>query len=659
MTTIERSTAARFAPLRAGIAAARGILDELTQADAAVRAIKEEAKKLPKAAKERLREDSAYKARLAAAERHFKTLKYNLIPRCRRDWRGALGAWFASAIVVEEDKPVFPALLGTGGSDGRLDFTNNNLQRLADLFDETSGAPRAECEDWFRLALFGGTGRGLVGDLAVGQFQPGAAGGANAGNGPSANSLLNPADFVLMMEGTLNFQTAVTKRAQASAGAFAAAPFALPANAAAYSTASASDESARGEQWMPLWGQPLRRAELAHLLAEGRSRVGTKSAREPVQFARAITTLGVARGLDGFQRFGFIERNGQSNLAVPLGRFRVPERAHPRGLLVAELESWAAVLRRQSRDNHAPLRLQAAERGLTNSLFGALAHPAEPGHWQEILLSLAAVEAVQVTGSGIKAGPIPRLSTGWVAAADDGSPEFRLALAFALQHGADGQDPIRRHWLPLKKGFPRFETTGDATHTRLASKPEVVLHGREGIADAIALVERRFIEGAQRGRRHLPLTPGRHADAALGDLAQLLAGKVDLDRTVALGRALMALDLAAWSRQPVGLKAPPVVWPEDSWIAIRLASLPWPLDDHRNPGCDPAIFRRLVAGDASGALEISLRRLAVAGVRSPLRAGGVSPASARLWAASLAFPISRHTAGRLANRLAPAANKEQ
>ena len=43
--------------------------------------------------------------------------------------------WLNAAYVLGIDgKTVYPAMLGSGGNDGRLDFTNNYMQRLAEMF---------------------------------------------------------------------------------------------------------------------------------------------------------------------------------------------------------------------------------------------------------------------------------------------------------------------------------------------------------------------------------------------------------------------------------------------------------------------------------------------------------------------------------------------
>ncbi len=179
--------------------------------------------------------------------------------------------------------------------------------------------------------------------------------------------------------------------------------------------------------------------------------------------------------------------------------------------------------------------------------------------------------------------------------------------------------------------------------------------GRSGVDDAIALVERRLVESAGGGLRSLTLRPAVRAEARLADIGAWLRGVVDADRTLALARALMALDRRLWAEQWIDrVPAPPVDdWPDDAWLCIRLAYWPWPLTGGQPVPCDPAILRRLTSGDAAGALQLALRRLRAIGLTPTVRAAAVASGTAGLWAAALAFPLSRHTAERALRRLAP------
>ena len=585
--------------------------------------------------------------------------------------------FYRSAIVdVGGDRPAYPSMWGSGGNDGAIDFTARYMENLVFVFDPDN----AQSASLLASALTGTQVKDLLKGKGgkVGQFFPGGAGGANSvnGTGTQDDTLLNPWDFVLMLEGAVCFTSHVSRQSVSSSSR-AASPFAVNACGAAYASASASDESARGEQWMPLWSRPSTYTELRQLLAEGRAQVGTEAAREPLDLARAVRSIGTARGIGAFQRYGYIERNGQSNLAVPLGRFQVLDRPSEYLSCIEDLDLWMRRLRREARDGNAPTHLAVVEKQLVDALFAVAEHPQNHECWQDVLLRLGTLEGVMRRGSGFAAQPVPRLRPDWVTASYDGSAEYRLALAFALQScvyrvsGRRVEDQIRRHWLPLKPKRPQFPldperklqfaTTGTSAGTRLDMRPEVVMHGRRGLDDAITLVERRLIEASRGEIRHLPLKAAPHAAAGIADLTMLLGGGVNIDHTLTLARALMALDRKAWAEQYIPFDSPRTAdWPDDAWLAIRLSALPWPIETRTgfklDIGTDPAIIRRLAAGDAASAVALALRRLRAADVRCTVRAGTATPDTARLWAAALAFPITQRTARRFLNRLDP--NKE-
>lgn len=704
---LERSTAPRFKRFRDGVAEARKLLDEISQADAAIRAIKARTKTTAKsfqsetqrqlletnetyrsllrqlreqlngpdlsaekradveneiatlasitkkAAKpptrieaESLKASSGYKRVLAAAERNFKALKATLIPNCRRLWRGPHAEWLSAAVVLDEGgNPEWPSLLGTGGNDGNLDFTNNFMQQLGSLFDMKSetGNPTDTARELLENALWTEPANHLT-SAAVGQYQPCSAGGANSSTGFASGNLVNPWDFILMMEGAILFTSQTTRRLDPSAFSRASAPFAVRPHTAGIATPG-SEKAQRGEQWMPLWKQPATLSETAALLREGRVQLDRQPANRPIDMARAIGRLGVARGIEAFVRYGYLERNGQSTLAVPLGRVNV--RHHPRGYLIDDLAGWMDRVQRRSRDKNAPARFVHAERRLADAAFAALTHDYTCDRWQAILRAAADIEAIQATGTGIEAGPIPPLRPDWVGAVADDSAEVRLALA--LGSGAAGYtregrpiDPIRHHALPLERGSRRFKTADK----KLVNDPRVVLMGRDLIRDLVAIVERRLIEAGMRGQRRSWLVAAPGCGARLGDLARFLSGTVDLDKILGLARAFMAIKWDEWSRPQLPRAASSAEMPEECWLAVRLACLPWSLTADKDIPADMRLVRLLNSGDAGRAIEIACSRLRSAGIRPPIQAGVTDALSARRWAAALAFPIHRDTALR-------------
>ncbi|MFM2092185.1 MAG: type CRISPR-associated protein Csx17, partial [Planctomycetota bacterium] len=88
--------------------------------------------------------------------------KAAMIATCRASWRGGLARWLATAVVLDQDlTPKYPALLGTGGNDGRLDFTNNLMQRWVELI-ESDGTASKTARLLLRAAISGIPAPGLA-----------------------------------------------------------------------------------------------------------------------------------------------------------------------------------------------------------------------------------------------------------------------------------------------------------------------------------------------------------------------------------------------------------------------------------------------------------------------------------------------------------------
>lgn len=655
---IEASPAPRFRSYREGITAAKRLLGPISEADENVRVLKEQTRVTRGMSSEerreaaRLKKDPDHKARLAEAERRFKTQKNDLLPWCRREWRSRHLEWMNAAVVLTPgEDPSFPSLLGTGGNDGRLDFTNNFMQRWAELvdLDTPDAGARPHARPLLERALFSTPAPAEKGDVAIGQFHPGAAGGANATTGPAADSRGNPWDFILALEGSILIQARATRRLDATAGSKASAPFAFFSQVTGYASGG-GEKASRGEQWLPVWSSPSSLGELKDIFGEARMRLGTGAATRPVDALRALSRLGTARGLDGFVRYGYLERQGQSNLAIPLGRLAV--RTRPEARLVDDIGPWLDRLDRTRNAEHCPASLQTAVKNLSDAVFTALSQNPTPSRWEAVLVAAARVECLQARGTGFEAGPIPRLTSGWLQAVDDGSPEVRLALALAraCADPSKSHDParggVRRHALPIDdKG--RFRTSDDGK--RLLHASDFVMSARDLTSDLLALLRRRSVEKSEGG---FGLRAQRNP-AAVADVARFIQGDVDDRRILDLARAFMALDGPSLPSPRSSRATDERPEPEPSWWLLRLALAGEAFEPIALPTFDPAILRRGAAGDGPGAVQIAARRLAGRGLR-PVFAGTIaSPELARRWTAALAFPLSAHAYQLAAGQLDP------
>jgi CRISPR-associated protein Csx17 len=566
-----------------------------------------------------------------------------LLNELRRRLRGTGVTWLDTVKVLVGDSYRSPALFGTGGNEGSGSYTSAYLAAIVRCVIE-------RVEDR-ALGLFAGESNldrdpllKYSWDGHFGQFVP--SGSASAW------------DLLLAFEGALAFRSNVTLSTSGDRR-FLSSPFFFAAQGGGAASSSTYDElvinkgrasPGRGEQWFPLWRTPVGADELQRVIAEGKCANGRSRALRAVDAARSIRRLGAARGLTAFTRYGYFQRNNQAtHFAVPLGK--VTPDTHPSLRLVDELANWMTNLQRFAREAHAPSRLVRAERGFVDAVLDALLHPDEPARWQSVLAAMVGIEEVQLGGSATRAGPIPPLSYGWLTACDDGSTTWRLAVALgsaAASYDRRGRanDPVRHHWLPLKPGARQY----DEREKRLAKVPRVVMTGRDSTTDCIALVERRVLEATASRRLSLVAAPGYAA--GLADLAELISGNVDFDCVMTLARALMAVRWRGDAERP-RTRYYRGDWPDEAWMAIRLAHLASPLDKDRSTAVDGAIVRRLDSGDASAAVELALRRLRSAGLRPPLVTATTSPERARLWAAALAFPIDSRAARAMASRFAP------
>jgi len=251
----------------------------------------------------------------------------------------ALLPWIDAAVILTSQQAYFPPLLGTGGNDGRLDFSTNFHQRLLEVLDE---APKTHQRSLgYARDLITGVQSERLQVAPVGQFDPGAAGGRNSSPFGGADSLVNPWAYVLLVEGALLFASSAVRRHQHAAGR-AAMPFTVIASPDG--SGSGAQEESRGEVWTPVWVQPFTLPEIRQLFVDARASWNGRPAQRAVDFYAATRTLGVARGVDSFMRYGLHRRNGLAFVAVPIERVDVTEKPEVR--LVARLEEWVSWVRR-------------------------------------------------------------------------------------------------------------------------------------------------------------------------------------------------------------------------------------------------------------------------------------------------------------------------
>ena len=494
--------------------------------------------------------------RVKRVEREKKKAKRLLLPALRATTNTYHLEYIDACYVLATDEAPAP-LLGSGGNDGSRDFGVNFAERLKALFDLDSGAPRDREGSELKAALFG-IGRRLDAAGTMGQFSPGQ-GGVNATTGYEGDRPLNVWDVVLAMEGTLVFVGALTRRWGASGTAHAAFPFTFePIGAGAGGLSSTDPNRPRGEIWTPLWAKPATFSEVAAVFAEGRLTLGYRSARTGLDAARSVARMGLSRGIDGFERYSLIQPDSKMPYqATPVGRFNTPDR--PRRDLIEDLEvgNWLEKARGLA-GKSAPAHARSTMRQLDDALFRMTDANRAADGVRNALMALGGF--VDWLTSNAKAreslNPPPILSEGWTDAADDGSPEFRVAAALAglglptpsaeraapaaESDGATGEtiqpsetskaSPMAGHFAPVsEKGF---FTGGRRSWSKITTAPNVVWGGGGLVVNMIAVLERRLAEAAMRSLDDKPLAGG--AFARLNDVGAFLSTDFDDARCAAL-----------------------------------------------------------------------------------------------------------------------------
>ena len=625
-----------------------GIIKDLDKARAKAKPLQEKKRK-----KQPLSEDE--KNRLKELEAFIKRCKASAIANLRSEAPDWAVDWFDACQRIAQESTVFP-LLGSGGVDGSRDFGVNFGSALEHSFDFETGDPLENTIALIRESL----GFDIVPSLGLdnlGQYDP-AGSGENITSGFKGEQPFNPVDFILLLEGAVLFSGAATRRLGSSKTQIGF-PFTVGALTAGSGATASADDTGFNEFWAPIWTRPVCLVELSAFLTEGRTTVGQKTAKDALEFAVALSTLGSQRGITGYQRFALLQREPRNpKKATPIGRVQVRE--NPRASLVSELDAagWLARARRTVRDKTAPPSLGKIGRNLDEALF-RLTGDGSAQAMQEALMAFGALMLEVARRLDAKDGlrPPPPLSKEWTEAADDGSHEFALAAALAsLDATGDIRLPFRRHLAPLD-GSKKWESWADTTEAQVLA----VWTGRSLVRDTALVLERRLIEAQRHSftnqeKAELPLRGWRAAPLAA--VAAFLAGQTDDARIAALAVGL------AWCR--TGRHSNPGTREEAlpfAYAALKPLFAPegvGPAEVNEKKRVDPLPLVRLIR---AGRVGDAIRRAQIvaqgAGLPAPFvrREPAASLDPDRLTAALL-FPIAPKAYERLSERAYPDLQKE-
>lgn len=545
--------------------------------------------------------------------------------------------WLDAALVMTGNEVAFPPLLGSGGNDGRYDFSNNYLQAVVKAALDPQA--RASSREWLIDAL-GGTPAERERGMSLGHFLR----DASPVNSPAgeSDSLGNPWDLIVAVEGSLVLVAGAARRHDAGAEAALVAPFTARATGAGYGS-SVSGERGRAELWFPLWSLFASLREVEALAREARAQVGRRRARTGLDFVRAAGELGVARGIDAFERYAVLERAGQSSLAVPAGRVTVTPQ--PSAHALRSLDTWLERVLRFAGSDRCPRAAASAIKRLERDIF-ALAQRTDVTLAGRVLERLGAVEtalarsARRATDAGLS--PLRGVpAEPWLDIADDASAEFAVAASLASLRNPRGE-AIRDAWHGTSRVGNRriFDPDGRSRASGSAALSDRLaeLHARRAMESSRDPLSRDAPSG-RAFERGLPCDPGaarRFAKGLLQDerVGRLLAGLCLLDfsasqpnsvrRTFALPTPPFDLLALAWA----GTREVPLR-PRPTWAA-RL----------RNGAVEPVL--------ADAALRLRMAMLPPAATPRDLMVDRLD--GTRL-AASLLLPLALKERSRIARRL--------
>ncbi len=546
--------------------------------------------------------------------------KPKIVQEFRNRCPARLLSWIDASVVLASDRAYFPPLLGTGGNDGRLDFSTNFHEQLLTVLDATPRG-RALSAGCVR-DLLSGEQRERLSDAPVGQYDPAGAGGQRSSPYGAAASLVNPWQYVLLVEGTMLFASGAASRTQHGAGR-ASMPFTVD-NSPDGSDSGAVGEETRGEVWAPVWTRPFAYGEVRQLFSEARASWRGRPARRAVDFYAATRALGVASGVSEFMRYGIQQRNGLAFVAVLLDRVVVTDRAR-QVRLVGGIEDWVSWIPRSEATRAVGTALRAFEAALLHYV-----RDPEAGTLRDLLAALTSLE-LAAGRSGRTRDQIPTRRAPDasefldVMIENEQPPELRVAVGIAscaTLPGIDGRAArtMRQILLPMDPGLSgqRAQAAG-----RWRDTPLVPGYGarplRQVMADVLAWRSRTAAAESSAGRsggtsfRGVPtFRQGIRVPAA--DLHAWARGDLDDAALATWLRACLALDWRrtrqpAWDTGEPGIPVP---------LLALLQPLAEGLKEAGNLTAPPLALGpdwavRLGAGQVGGVHDDAHRRLRQAG----------------------------------------------
>ena len=530
--------------------------------------------------------------------------KKNILPLCRARLPESSMQWLDAVYTLQaEGKSSFNPVLGTGGNEGRLELSNNFMQRLAALF---VNGDIEQTRKLFSSAAFNTVLPGLI-KAKIGQYDPGRAGGYNQGAEIETKDFkINPWNFILTLEGTLVLAGAVVRRNPTDERSHFTTPFTVRFSSVGFSSSTHS-ETGRQELWLPVWSNPATYAEIKHLFGEGRSAIGRRVARNGIEFSRAVGTLGVDRGIDAFERYAFLERRGQSYVALPTGRINVGFK--PELELLNELDTVTSSAWRFFRTlKNPPATFLSARQKIEEAIFTCCLKT-DPYNFSELMRAIGNLDKIFALRDRSKKPALERplfgLSPRWIGHCDDGSVEVRIAAALASIQSTGNVGPIRSNMAGVEPLAPWSWATG---------KGERFWFGNSLVERLSGILSRRLMDAKRKSAPCMPIQA--ELPVSPHDVMLFLWGECDDAKIEELLWGFSTLD---WRK--TGTKAVRKQWKTPladhplsrTWCILKVLHSPQKIQDITLK-IEPRINHFLMAGRIKDACDAAIHRLHVSGL---------------------------------------------
>ncbi|MDA3863939.1 MAG: type I-U CRISPR-associated protein Csx17 [Deltaproteobacteria bacterium] len=528
--------------------------------------------------------------------------------------------WIDTCAVLNSEKPVFAPLMGSGGgSDGRANFAKSfydNLEEVIPVFNQwnkksTLKNHQQKSKAWFEEALFNTPHKFGRLNYSPALFESGTRGaGPNISqDAKERNSLLNPWDFVLGLEGAFIFAGSLFRRFESSTN-HTSFPFQTDLSSGGDDTSLNIESGNQAKElWLPLWENFVDYEELKLLFKEGRSSLGSKQAQNGLDFLKAVKNLGIDRGVSGFNRFGISKgRVGGNNYnsSFFLGNFKTGFDKNIK--LLSEIDSFVSQLRYKSMDKDTPTRFKIVFNKIENSIFSYL-KSGDKIYFRELFLELGKAEYTITRGGINKKIPlVPPIDQKWAQKSWDGSAEFYLALALSQIYDKT-TGSISKNMEPVNRGRA-WASWGN-------KEPKQVWTNSDIIENMFFVLSRRMLD-CSRKDNSFKVPVSSSFNAPLNLVSQFLHRNIDLKKLelylwscILLKKVNPGYFTDKYNQNQYILPIPRI------YLLLKTLFLPYDLEikgQKYKITPEPAILNHLKAGNLEKAWKIANHRLRVSGL---------------------------------------------